>query len=354
MQYETLTLKEHMIPFDVIDFQIDHMLLEKKLTRSTNSFFKMAKSKPYFSPEAAIRIGYNWRAITKEFLFTVLTGLGVFAETLSRYESPPYELMSALQSGVAVISDDLSNVFPTLQEMAPRGPDGAHYKWWEDSVLCVVLSKVEGTEVCVDPSISPGVQTLLAGMKKLSKEALGPAVQMRVVEAIALDIALTDRALFGGLEVKGEKVFPKTEDLAWMNAHIKAEAVHHKMVKDHESGLAYVASSPEEQRKFLVLLKEYMECWAEALEDFAGYVVKPVRLNVAETGSASGIDEVVVVSEKQPFRKWYCVVCDYIYDEELGLPEEGIQPGTYFEAIPADWVCVDCGVSKEHFELILN
>lgn len=36
-------------------------------------------------------------------------------------------------------------------------------------------------------------------------------------------------------------------------------------------------------------------------------------------------------------RKWQCVVCGFIYDEALGLPEEGIPAGTRWEDIPADW-----------------
>jgi rubredoxin len=49
-------------------------------------------------------------------------------------------------------------------------------------------------------------------------------------------------------------------------------------------------------------------------------------------------------------QKYICVVCDYIYDPEIGMPEDGIAPGTPFEAIPDDWSCPDCGVSKEDFE----
>ena len=51
-------------------------------------------------------------------------------------------------------------------------------------------------------------------------------------------------------------------------------------------------------------------------------------------------------------RKWICLVCDYVYDEALGMPDEGIAPGTRFEDIPDDWACPDCGVSKLDFELI--
>jgi len=51
-------------------------------------------------------------------------------------------------------------------------------------------------------------------------------------------------------------------------------------------------------------------------------------------------------------KQWQCMVCAFIYDEELGLPEEGIAPGTRWDEIPEDWSCPDCGVSKEDFEMI--
>jgi rubredoxin len=50
-----------------------------------------------------------------------------------------------------------------------------------------------------------------------------------------------------------------------------------------------------------------------------------------------------------PYRKWQCMACDYIYDEELGDEEEGLAPGTRWEDIPDDWYCPDCGAEKEMF-----
>jgi len=50
-------------------------------------------------------------------------------------------------------------------------------------------------------------------------------------------------------------------------------------------------------------------------------------------------------------QKYICTVCDYIYDPEIGDPDSGIAPGTAFEALPDDWECPDCGVSKENFVL---
>lgn len=50
--------------------------------------------------------------------------------------------------------------------------------------------------------------------------------------------------------------------------------------------------------------------------------------------------------------KWECIVCGWVYDEVKGDPESGIAPGTKWEDIPEDWLCPDCGVGKEDFEMI--
>jgi len=51
-------------------------------------------------------------------------------------------------------------------------------------------------------------------------------------------------------------------------------------------------------------------------------------------------------------QKWRCMVCGYIYDPEIGDPDGGIAPGTPFEALPSDWVCPVCKVSKDMFEQV--
>jgi rubredoxin---NAD+ reductase len=50
--------------------------------------------------------------------------------------------------------------------------------------------------------------------------------------------------------------------------------------------------------------------------------------------------------------KWECIVCGLVYDEKDGWPDDGIAPGTKWEDVPEDWLCPDCGVGKEDFELI--
>ncbi len=50
--------------------------------------------------------------------------------------------------------------------------------------------------------------------------------------------------------------------------------------------------------------------------------------------------------------KWECIVCGWVYDEAKGDPESGLAPGTQWVDVPDDWLCPDCGVGKEDFEMI--
>lgn len=51
-------------------------------------------------------------------------------------------------------------------------------------------------------------------------------------------------------------------------------------------------------------------------------------------------------------KKWQCIVCGWIYDEAEGCEYDGIAPGTPWENVPEDFVCPECGVGKEDFEMI--
>ena len=48
--------------------------------------------------------------------------------------------------------------------------------------------------------------------------------------------------------------------------------------------------------------------------------------------------------------KHQCTACSYVYDPAVGDPDNGFAPGTAFEDLPEDWVCPECGVSKDMFE----
>ncbi len=48
-------------------------------------------------------------------------------------------------------------------------------------------------------------------------------------------------------------------------------------------------------------------------------------------------------------KKYICDLCNWVYDEEKGDPDNGITPGTKFEDLPEDFVCPLCGAGKEQF-----
>ncbi|EGJ50092.1 rubredoxin [Desulfocurvibacter africanus] len=47
--------------------------------------------------------------------------------------------------------------------------------------------------------------------------------------------------------------------------------------------------------------------------------------------------------------KYVCNICGYVYDPADGDPDNGVNPGTKFEDVPADWVCPVCGAPKSEF-----
>ncbi|CAG4886501.1 Anaerobic nitric oxide reductase flavorubredoxin [Paraburkholderia gardini] len=59
-----------------------------------------------------------------------------------------------------------------------------------------------------------------------------------------------------------------------------------------------------------------------------------------------------VVSEVIEYKSWVCLICGWIYNEEEGLPEEGIAAGTRFAEIPEDWRCPLCDVGKAEFTVV--
>lgn len=57
-------------------------------------------------------------------------------------------------------------------------------------------------------------------------------------------------------------------------------------------------------------------------------------------------------AETIDYKTYMCLICGFIYDEETGLPDEGIAPGTRWEDVPVNWVCPECGARKEDFDLV--
>ena len=47
--------------------------------------------------------------------------------------------------------------------------------------------------------------------------------------------------------------------------------------------------------------------------------------------------------------KYVCLLCGYVYDPEIGDPENDIAPNTLFSELPNDYRCPICGAGKEQF-----
>ena len=51
-------------------------------------------------------------------------------------------------------------------------------------------------------------------------------------------------------------------------------------------------------------------------------------------------------------RRWVCTICGFVYEEALGMPEDGIEPGTPWTDVPEDWACPECGATKGSFDMV--
>jgi rubredoxin len=49
--------------------------------------------------------------------------------------------------------------------------------------------------------------------------------------------------------------------------------------------------------------------------------------------------------------QYVCLECGWLYDEAVGEPERGIPPGTLWDALPDDFTCGECEVTKKDAHL---
>ena len=54
----------------------------------------------------------------------------------------------------------------------------------------------------------------------------------------------------------------------------------------------------------------------------------------------------------EPYKKYMCLLCGFVFDEEKGWPQDGIEPGTRWEDVPPNGACPDCGANKDDFEMV--
>lgn len=273
IKYSNVETFSTLLSPEELDAKITDMIESAGLTQQTNGYFQKAREVKLTSLKPALEIAYNWRAFTKQFVFTVLAGLGTLADDVKEQAQPTDSVLQVLQTGFAIIADDLMNTCPVLSEVAPKGPDGVHYRWWQDTVL-KPLEELAATEgVTTDLKLVPQTNKLLAIMSRFGKEKFGAAVQLRIVEAIAYDIVLAFRIMYSNLVINDQAVFPHRDNLSWMNAHVKAEVIHHRQATDEESGLVRIANTVQEQQLLIDMTQEYIEGWVGFLASFEHFLL---------------------------------------------------------------------------------
>lgn len=65
-----------------------------------------------------------------------------------------------------------------------------------------------------------------------------------------------------------------------------------------------------------------------------------------------GVKQAAAPAPHAGYKIWQCVLCAFTYDEEAGLPEEGIAAGTRWQDVPDTWTCPDCTAIKSEFQVV--
>jgi len=256
------------LALEELDAAMDVIISDACLRPDSNAFFRSARAVASVDAQAGLHIAHNWREITRTFMLSTIVGLGEIARAELAVHEPAHNALGVLQTGVRVIADDLDNAAPAFAARAPKGIDGIHYLWWEASVLKPIADR-SPADLRLHCHISAATRALTDVMRLSATSPLGTAVQLRVVETIARDIAIAFRRVFSRLEIDGERLFPGRDDLAWIDTHIQAEVVHARDVRNDETGMASLATSGDQQQELLALTRRYADLWNDALRDFA-------------------------------------------------------------------------------------
>lgn len=84
--------------------------------------------------------------------------------------------------------------------------------------------------------------------------------------------------------------------------------------------------------------------------------VLPVLAKALDTGEPKKsappmvkVKRAIPVKEAPNWKYYICGGCGYEYDPEKGDPDNEIYPVTFFDALPDDWTCPECGEGKDQF-----
>ncbi len=119
----------------------------------------------------------------------------------------------------------------------------------------------------------------------------------------------------------------------------------------YENKLSVVYEDIEEARKTLDRVREFITNHPTV------YLSTHTPLGYENLESKKVIDlnnppETIPVGEvtyKTASGKYVCSICCYVYDPEVGDPDNGIPAGTKFEDLPDNWHCPRCKQGKDKF-----
>ena len=255
-----------------VDARADAAITAAKLRKREHPFYLAARQADVVSPVDALAICCQFQKMTRMFMFTTISGLGVIARGLARGSQSDLDELAMFQTAYCVIGDDLANLAPEFGEVAPKGPAGIHYLWWQDTIRGPIEAVVSNEERKRAATVPAELDELLDNMARLAVHPLGPAVQLRVVEAIAKDVAVALRRLLMKVSTDdGRPVFTR-EDMTWLDAHIRAETMHAKQVSDEHSGMSLVVKSEKEGQLFVELVAEYATNWSRSLGVYTSHL----------------------------------------------------------------------------------
>lgn len=252
-----------------LEDQVARLIEDAELVRPGNRFFALAQATQEVAPAAALEIALAWHEMTRAFMLTTIAGLGTLAAEIASGDDPSRGVLGAIQTAYMVIGDDMANLAPEFSAVSPKGADGIHYVWWADTIVAPLMDHLGASSVVTTQGLPEGIRSLIDNMKRLGSHRVGAAVQLRVVEAIALDIAVAFRRIYSKTTIDGSRPFRDDGALDWIDSHIKAETSHAASVSDDETGMTLMVATDNDRAEFMQLAQEYTASWAVALTDFA-------------------------------------------------------------------------------------
>ena len=274
---DTPVLKDQFDSFKSIEKYVNDLISKKCLDDRTKGYFGSANTINLLNQKvdsgSSFNIAKGWYHLTKHFLHTSISSLGLFSSTVNKKNIIDDITISILQTANSVISDDLNNTHAGFSSVAPIGPMGAHYNWWRHDIV-EPLAELTGVEDWANDPLPNGCKLLLENMKHLESKDYGFIIQLRVVEAIALNIAISFRDVFSHTFHGAEKTFGDRKNLDWIYSHIKVESEHHQQVSGSETAVTRALVGKQYFNNDIVLSEfdRYVDSWALALADFDLYL----------------------------------------------------------------------------------